>query len=99
MSEPLKDQIDALVDLQQHPGWLMYRDAVMKEIASDFEENITKALNVPDGPIALERMRQVAAVRLAGLRWLKWPSEKLTQVRAQAEGQRPDVTSRRPEGV
>lgn len=101
MSEPLTEQINALKELQQHPGWLIFRQAVVEEITSEFEEHITRALDVPDALAALDRMRQVAAVRKAGLRWLKLPAERLGQLKQQAEQQQREMLpgSRRPEGV
>lgn len=98
MTEGLKDQIDALRDLQQHPGWQIVRDAIVKEITGDFETHITKALDHPDGAVALDRMRQVAAVRAAGMRWLKLPQETLARLMAQAQADEPQV-SRRPNGL
>jgi hypothetical protein len=70
-------QIEALRDLVSSQGWKLYREMVIGEISGDFEEHITKALDVPDAAVALDRMRQVAAVRKAGLRWLKLPIERL----------------------
>ena len=76
---------DAYRELLQSDGWQLYREDVMQEIAGDFEEQITKALDVPDSILALDRMRQVAAVRKAGIRWLKLPQEKLKTLTEQAE--------------
>lgn len=97
----LTDQIEALTDLQTHPGWQAYRAAVVAEITGDFEEHITRALDVHDPVVAIDRMRQVAAVRKAGLRWLQWPTERLATLKQQAEShQRAQAAvSRRPEGV
>lgn len=97
----LTDRIEALIDLQTHPGWQLYREAVLAEVTSEFEEHITRALDVPDPTVALDRMRQVAAVRKAALRWLKWPAERLATLTQQAETQQRTTTSvsRRPEGT
>lgn len=94
-------QIEAFRDLVQSKGWQMYRELVMQEIASDFEEHITKALDVPDSGVALDRMRQVAAVRKAGLRWLKLPQERLQSLTEQAKRHDETTTrdSRRPVGL
>ena len=93
-------QIEALKDLMQHPGWALYRAFVLNEIAGDFEEHITRALDVPDPTVALDRMRQVAAVRKAGLRWLKLPSERLKTLTEQVE-RKDDIAAkgRRPIGL
>ena len=71
---------------------------VMDEIAGNFENEITKALNIPDGTLAIDRMRQVAAVRQAGLRWLELPKRKLAELE---QGQRDEtsVQTRRPVGL
>lgn len=92
--------IEALKDLLQHPGWHVYRQLVLDEISGDFEEHITRALDVPDPSVAIDRMRQVAAVRKAGLRWLKLPKERLDALVA---GQRKEeavvLQGRRPLGL
>lgn len=96
----VKEQIEALVDLQAHPGWLAFRAMLVKEVSDDFEEHITKALNVPDGAMAIERMRQVAAMRDVGLKWLKWPHDRVKQLKEQeARAEALASPSRRPLGV
>ena len=96
-------QIEALTDLLSHPGWHLYRQIVLDEIAGDFENTITKALDVPDTEIAIDRMRQVAAVRKAGLRWLKLPKERLEtlqqHVASETRQERPTWFGRRPAGL
>jgi hypothetical protein len=95
-------QIEALKDLISSQGWKLYRDMVVGEISGDFEEHITKALDVPDAAVALDRMRQVAAVRKAGLRWLRLPQERLEAL-AQSVNHRHDIEDtrigRRPVGL
>ena len=92
--------IEALTDLLQHPGWAIYRGLVMDEIAGDFEEHITRALDVPDPSVAIDRMRQVAAVRKAGLRWLKLPKERLDALTQQHKTEHlVAVQGRRPLGL
>ena len=95
-------QIDALRDLTQSQGWKLYRAMVMDDIAGKFEDDITKALDVPDAAIAIDRMRQVAAVRKAGYRWLTLPEERLRSLTEQVT-QRDEVTHmhavRRPRGL
>lgn len=94
-------QIEALRDLTQSEGWRLYRELVLQEISGDFEEHITKALDVADSAVALDRMRQVAAVRKAGLRWLKLPQERLKALTDQVE-RRDEAThnpGRRPVGL
>lgn len=94
-------QIEALKDLVQSKGWLLYRQCVLDEIAGDFENQITKALDNTDSALALDRMRQVAAVRKAGLRWLKLPSERLKTLTEQVE-RKDDIAhspGRRPIGL
>lgn len=85
MSEQTKAEIEALQELQQSKGWHLFREAVIAEVADAFEEHITRALNVPDGPIALDRARQVAAIRVAAMRWLKWPSERVNALASQLD--------------
>mgnify|MGYP001608685268 CR=1 FL=1 len=95
-------QIDALKDLVSSQGWQLYRDMVIGEIAGDFEEHITKALDVPDATVALDRMRQVAAVRKAGLRWLKLPHERiegLVEAVNRTQDNRDTRPGRRPDGL
>ena len=100
MSESNKADIEALRDLVQSRGWALYREIVMTEIAGDFEEHITKALDVADSTLALDRMRQIAAVRRAGLRWLDLPKRKLADLQ---QGQQTELAasgpSRRPMGL
>ena len=96
------DRIEALRDLVQSQGWKLYREMVLKEIAGDFEEYITKALNIPDATLALDRMRQVAAVRGAGLRWLSLPEQQIKALTEQVEHQddrKLAAVSRRPVGL
>lgn len=95
-----KADIEALTDLIQSRGWLVFKDLVMAEIANDFEEHITRALDVPDQAVALDRMRQVAAVRKAGLRWLKLPGERLKTLNGEQERQAAsEHPGRRPIGL
>jgi hypothetical protein len=100
VTEPQKAEIDALSSLIESDGWKKYREMVMTEIAGDFEEHITKALDSPDSILALDRMRQVAAVRKAGLRWLSLPKKRLDMLNQQASTER-DVLpmGRRPQGL
>lgn len=96
----LEGQIEALQNLQQHPGWHVFKEAVLHEIAGQFEDDITRALDTVDSTIALDRMRQVAAVRKAGLRWLKLPAEKLAQLKQQAQVEaQAQSPGRRPVGM
>lgn len=83
METPSAAQIEALRDLLQSKGWSLYRECVLQEIAGDFEEHITRALDAQNETLALDRMRQVAAVRKAGLRWLKLPEERLRSLSEQ----------------
>ena len=96
-------QIEALRDLTSSHGWKLYHAMVMEEIASHFEDHITKALDVPNGTVALDRMRQVAAVRKAGLRWLKLPQERLqaltNTVEHAQETKDAHLVGRRPVGL
>lgn len=85
MSEQVKADAEAWTELLQSRGWKLYSQAVTSEIASDFENHITKALNVPDSTIALDQMRQIAAVRKAGLRWLLLPQERANSLKAELE--------------
>jgi len=91
----------ALHDLLDSAGWKLFRDAVMKEIVGDFENDVTRALDNTDAVLALDRMRQVAAIRKAGLRWLKIPHERLSVLESVAE--QPvaawAIHARRPVGV
>lgn len=101
MSEPTPTQIDALKDLVQSQGWKEFSALVMADIEGKFRDDITNALNMPDSSLALDKMRQVAAVRLAGLRWLRLPQERIAGLtdglqRAEAEHAR---IGRRPVGV
>lgn len=94
------DDIEALTDLMASRGWQLYRELVMNEIAGDFEEHITRALDVPDATVALDRMRQVAAVRKAGLRWLKLPKERLADLLRQRQTEAHNASpGRRPMGL
>lgn len=93
-------QIEALKELTQSQGWILYRDLVIQEISGDFEEHITKALDVPDAGVALDRMRQVAAVRKAGLRWLKLPQERMQALVEGKDREAEEVRiGRRPVGL
>lgn len=100
MSDAQAD-LEALRDLIQSRGWLIFFELVTAEITADFQEHITRALDVPDGTVALDRMRQVAAVRKAGLRWLKLPSERITMLEQKHDFNSvdPQPQSRRPVGV
>lgn len=101
MSDPLQDSDrTALQELLESRGWQLFCQFVLTEIADEFENDITKALSHEDGTIAVDRMRQVAAVRKAGLRWLELPKRKLgmleRQQEADAQMARP---GRRPAGL
>lgn len=87
MIEQTKADIEALHDLVNSRGYALYRQMVMEEIAGDFENQITKALDVTDSALALDRMRQVAAVRKAGLRWLELPRRKLQELQQGLENE------------
>lgn len=93
--------IEALRDLLQSRGWSIFTKHVMAEVADDFENTITKALSHPETPLALDKARQVAAVRLAGLRWLRLPKERLDALEQEQKRQDEIVHSvgRRPVGV
>ena len=93
--------LDALKDLTQSRGWQLFRDMVMEDIAGAFESDITKALSMPDSVLAIDKMRQVAAVRMAGLRWLRLPQERAQSLADHAVRQHEMATtsSRRPIGV
>lgn len=96
------EQIEALRDLVQSKGWRVFCDIVLREIAGDFEDQITKALDSPDSTLALDRMRQVAAVRKAGMRWLSLPEQQITSLTASAQHQdqkKLAMVSRRPTGL
>lgn len=94
-------EYQSLQDLLQSAGWKVFRDLVMEEIAGDFENDITRALDNPDSMIALDRMRQVAAIRKAGLRWLRLPNERMAMLEANLD--KPTAAweqqTRRPVGV
>lgn len=85
VSEQTKAEIEALTEFTQSRGWSLFREALMNEVTGEFEDHITKALNSPDTTLAIDRARQVAAVRLAALRWLKWPTERMTTLRSELE--------------
>ena len=99
MSDP--NDLDALKDLTQSRGWHLFKDMVMADIAGAFESDITQALAMPDAPLAIDKMRQVAAVRLAGLRWLRLPQERVQTLTDQVVRKADAVStmSRRPVGV
>ena len=100
MTEAQKGEVLALQDLLSSDGWRVFTDMVWAEIASDFEEHITKALDVPDAVVALDRMRQVAAVRKAGQRWLGLPKKRIDTLMQLEDQQRQVATvSRRPAGL
>ena len=103
MSVSVEDR-ESLKDLLQSRGWMLYRDMVMEEITANFEEHITRALDVQDATVALDRMRQIAAVRKAGLRWLQLPKERLEALAREADEairhqERLSVVGRRPVGL
>jgi hypothetical protein len=100
VTESQKHEIDALKDLLESRGWQVYREMVLSEIASDFEEHITKALDSPDGILAVDRMRQIAAVRKAGIRWLALPKKRHDTLTQQAGQESEKVPiGRRPHGL
>lgn len=98
-----KQQIEAVRDLIQSQGWTLFSEWVREEIAGEFEQHITNALSSPDTAIALDKARQVAAVRLAGLRWLKLPQERLKTLTEQVERkddiEQSRLVGRRPVGL
>ena len=85
MSEQTKAEIEALHDLVQSRGWHLFQAAVIEDVDTAFQEHITRALDVPDGVIAMDRARQVAAIRKAALKWLKWPNERMHTLTAEVE--------------
>ena len=105
MTVTLEDDREALRDLLQSRGWMLYREMVMDEITANFEEHITRALDVQDATVALDRMRQIAAVRKAGLRWLQLPKERLEALAREADeairhnDRQAFVAGRRPVGL
>ena len=104
MTDTILEDREALRDLLQSRGWMIYRELVMDEITANFEEHITRALDVQDATVALDRMRQIAAVRKAGLRWLQLPKERLEALAREADdairhNDRLSIAGRRPVGV
>lgn len=96
------EQIEALRDLIQSSGWKLFLGMVREEIAGTFEDSVTRALSDPDATVALDKARQVAAVRLAGLRWLKLPEERvrmLTEQMEQKDERAHAYVGRRPPGL
>jgi hypothetical protein len=85
VSESPQDDRDALETLLISPGWALFVEMVRAECASQFEQQITRALDHPDTAIAIDRMRQVAAVRQTGLRWVQWPKERISTLIAQEQ--------------
>lgn len=96
-------QIEAFRDLTTSQGWKLYCEAVMGEIEGKFADEITRALDNGNSDLALDKMRQVAAVRLAGLRWLKLPQERLAQLTDKVDHARETkdahLVGRRPVGL
>ena len=101
MTPEQEAEYTAIHDLLGSAGWKIFRDSVLAEIAGDFEEHITRALDTNDSSMALDRMRQVASVRKAGLRWLKLPQERMAILESMAEQplQGWERQTRRPVGV
>lgn len=103
MSDPsTQEQIDALRELIQSSGWKLFLGMVREEIVGTFEDNVTRALSEPDTALAVDKARQIAAVRLAGLRWLKLPEERvrtLTQQLEQKDERAYAQVGRRPLGL
>lgn len=96
------EQIDALRELTQSSGWKLFLGMVREEIVGTFEDNITRALSDPETAIAVDKARQIAAVRLAGLRWLKLPEERvrtLTEQMSQQDARTHAQVGRRPVGL
>jgi len=73
--------LEALEDLVQSRGFTLFADMVRQEIHEEFQEQVLKQLALPDSQIAIERARQVLAVRQAGERWLKLPRLRIEQLR------------------
>lgn len=100
MSEHKRADIEALTEFLQSRGFHMFREMVLAEIVGEFENDITKALNVPDAAQAIDRMRQVAYMRKVGLQWLDWPKRKLSELQqGQLAVQASEGPSRRPVGL
>lgn len=95
-----ESRLEALRDLVQSHGWSIFRQMVMDDVTERFEADITKALDVSDNTIALDRMRQVAAVRLAGLKWLAKPKEEIDRLTNHArDSDEANRQGRRPRGL
>lgn len=97
-----QEQIDALRELTQSSGWTLFVSLVREEIVGTFEDTITRALSDPETAIAVDKARQIAAVRLAGLRWLKLPEERVRTLTEQMRQQDARVyaqVGRRPVGL
>ena len=74
--ESPREEHEALQTLQTSPGWQLFQAMIEAEIHAEFEEHITRALDVPEATLSMDRMRQIAAVRRAGQRWLAWPKHR-----------------------
>ena len=100
VTEQQAADLDALRTLLASHGWALFRRMVLVEIEEEFQEHITKALDVPDGTVALDRMRQIAAVRQAGARWLARPAKEVNLLQQMQRASSPDEPqSRRGAGL
>lgn len=104
MTDDAKADREALEDLVTSKGWSLFTQMVKGEIHDEFEEHVMRQLSMPDSQIAIERARQVLAVRQAGERWLKLPKLRLEQLsqaanQDQMEKQKQMLPGRRPLGL
>lgn len=94
-------QITALRELQQSEGWKLFRDHVTREIEDGYADMVAKALAVENREIAIDRLRQVTAIREAGRRWLQMPQQRIEALTAET-GRADEVKTnvgRRPAGL
>ena len=82
MSEP-GSEYDDLEDLLRHPGWLRLKARMETYWEKDFADRVREAVGLTEDTRALDKLRQVVVAQDAVRTALKWPEERLRQLRDQ----------------
>jgi hypothetical protein len=78
------DEQRDLDNLLKHPGWLTFNTHGTKEVEARLNLALANAANGTDDALAISQVRQCIAVKQAIEALLKWPSDRLKVLTANA---------------
>jgi hypothetical protein len=96
----VNETIQILEDLQQHPGWRLFREHVDHEWGPRgvrYMSELEKALDLTDPGTAASQARQIVSARKVVDALMGWPTDELQRLK-RAE-QKPELTMSRRGGL